>query len=185
MMRLMERDPGSGDRDAKINLIWGRAMISLRSKLVLAILLVLPLCAAASWAQKQMGTEADKAAIKKSVAAWSGAWNRHDALATAMRYEADGDFSSMTAVDSHGRKELEEHYKTIFSGFLKNAQRKDTVRSIRFLTPDIASVDVDFEVTGALAPDGSVAPVRKGLLTLILTKRDGDWPITIYHEQSW
>jgi len=37
--------------------------------------------------------DADSAAIKQSVAAFSDAWNRHDSHAVAMRYVEDGDFS--------------------------------------------------------------------------------------------
>ena len=63
-----------------------------------------------------------------------------------LRYEEDGDFSSVNGEPSHGRKELEQHYQTIFSTFLKNAHTTDTVRSIRFLAPDLASVDIDWLV---------------------------------------
>jgi uncharacterized protein (TIGR02246 family) len=157
-------------------------MFSTRTKSVLAIFLLFSFAAASSWAQKQPNRDQDSAAIKQSVAAWEDAWNRHDAHATAMRYVEDGDFSSLTAVDSHGWKELEEHYAAIFTTFLKDAQRKDTVRSIRFLTPEIASVDIDWQMTGAKTRDGQDLPVRKGLLTWIVTKHDGQWLITIYHE---
>jgi len=77
---------------------------------------------------------------------------------------------------------LEDHYTTIFSTFLKNAHTTDTVRSIRFLGPDVASVDIDWLVTDPAALGGVL---RKGLLTWIVTKRNGQWMITIYHEQSF
>jgi len=128
-------------------------------------------------------TDADSAAIKQCVAAWEDAWNRHDAHATAMAYVEDGEFSSTTGVPSHGWKELEAHYNEIFTTFLKDAHRTDTVRSIRFLTPDIASVDIDWQMTGARTRDGKDAPNRKGLLTWVVTKQhNGQWMITIYHE---
>jgi len=156
-----------------------------RAKLVLAVFLFISFTAGISWAQKQPDQGQDSAAIKQSVAAWEDAWNRHDAHATALRYVEDGDFSSTTAVDSHGWKELEEHYNSIFTTFLKNAQRKDTVRTIRFLTPDIASVDIDWQMTGAKTRDGQDVPVRKGLLTWIVTRHGSDWLITIYHESAF
>jgi uncharacterized protein (TIGR02246 family) len=120
------------------------------------------------------------------VAAWEDAWNRHDAHATAAAYVEDGDFSSTTGIPSHGWKELEAHYNDIFTTFLKDAHRTDTVRSIRFLTPEIASVDIDWEMTGAKTRDGKDIPVRKGLLTWVVTKqRGGKWMITIYHESAF
>ncbi len=116
------------------------------------------------------------------VASFADAWNTHDAHAVAMRYVEDGDFSSVKGEPSHGRKELEDHYTTIFSTFLKNAHTTDTVRSIRFLGPDIASVDIDWLVTDPSAPGGVL---RKGLLTWVVAKHSGQWMIVIYHEQAF
>jgi uncharacterized protein (TIGR02246 family) len=158
-------------------------MISARLKITLAVLMFFSVSAALSWAQMASSNmDADSAAIKQCVAAWEDAWNRHDAHATATAYVEDGDFSSTTGVPSHGWKELEAHYNEIFTTFLKDAHRTDTVRSIRFLGPGIASVDIDWQMTGARTRDGKDAPNRKGLLTWIVTKNNGQWRITIYHE---
>jgi uncharacterized protein (TIGR02246 family) len=161
-------------------------MISVRVKTALAVILFISFSAAASWAQMPSKMDGDSAAIKQCVAAWEDAWNRHDAHATATRYVEDGDFSSTTGIPSHGWKALEDHYNEIFTTFLKDAHRTDTVKSIRFLTPDIASVDIDWQMTGAKTRDGQDAPNRKGLLTWIVTKQhNGQWMITIYHESAF
>jgi len=157
-------------------------MISVPSKAALAVLLFLTFSAAGSGAQMASNRDADTAAIKQCVAAFADTWNSHDAHGVAMHYVEDGDFSSIKGEASHGRKELEDHYTTIFSTFLKNAHTTDTVRSIRFLAPDLASVDIDWLVTEPNAPGGVL---RKGLLTWIVTKRNGQWMIAIYHEQSF
>jgi uncharacterized protein (TIGR02246 family) len=162
------------------------AMISSRLKMALAVALFLALSSALSWAQMPSKMDADSAAIKQCVAAWEDAWNRHDAHATAAAYVEDGEFSSTTGIPSHGSKELEAHYNEIFTTFLKDAHRTDTVRSIRFLTTEIASVDIDWQMTGAKTRDGKDAPNRKGLLTWVVTKqRSGQWMITIYHESAF
>ncbi len=160
-------------------------MISVQSKATLTALLLLTFSAASSRAQMPSKMDADSAAIKQCVAAWEDAWNKHDAHATAMRYVEDGDFSSTTGIPSHGWKDLESHYNEIFTTFLKDAQRTDNVKSIRFLTPEIASVDIDWQMTGARTRDGKDAPNRKGLLTWIVTKHNGEWMITIYHESAF
>ena len=144
-------------------------MSSIRVKTALTVILFVSISASMSWAQMPTKMDADSAAIRQCVAAWEDAWNRHDAHATAMQYVEDGDFSSTTGVPSHGWKELEDHYNSIFTTFLKDAHRTDTVKSIRFLTPDIASVDIDWQMTGARTRDGQDAPNRKGLLTWIVT----------------
>jgi uncharacterized protein (TIGR02246 family) len=162
------------------------AMISSRLKVTLAVALFLVFSSGFAWAQMASKTDADSAAIKQCVAAWEDAWNRHDAHATAAAYVEDGEFSSTTGVPSHGSKELEAHYNEIFTTFLKDAHRTDTVRSIRFLTPEIASVDIDWQMTGARTRDGKDAPNRKGLLTWVVTKQhNGQWMITIYHESAF
>ena len=154
-------------------------------KVGLAISLCLVFSSALMWAQMAANSDADSAAIKQCVAAWEDAWNRHDAHATATAYVEDGEFSSTTGVPSHGWKELEAHYNEIFTTFLKDAHRTDTVRSIRFLTPEIATVDIDWQMTGAKTRDGKDAPNRKGLLTWVVTKHNGQWMITIYHESAF
>jgi uncharacterized protein (TIGR02246 family) len=160
-------------------------MIPIRLRTLLVVLLFLSFSAASSWAQMPSNMDTDSAAIKQCVAAWEDAWNRHDAHATATAYVEDGDFSSTTGAPSHGWKELEAHYNEIFTTFLKDARRTDTVRSIRFLGPGIASVDIDWQMTGAKTRDGKDAPNRKGLLTWIVTKHNGQWMITIYHESAF
>jgi uncharacterized protein (TIGR02246 family) len=157
-------------------------MHSIPSKAARAVLLLLTFSAAGSRAQTASNHDADTAAIKQFVANFADTWNSHDAHGVAMHYVEDGDFSSIKAEPSHGRKELEDHYNTIFTTFLKNAHTTDTVRSIRFLAPDLASVDIDWLVTEPSAPGGVL---RKGLLTWILSKRNGQWMIVIYHEQSF
>jgi uncharacterized protein (TIGR02246 family) len=157
-------------------------MNSIPSKAALAVLLFLSLFAASSRAQMASNHDADTAAIKQFVANFADTWNSHDAHGVAMHYVEDGDFSSIKGEASHGRKELEDHYSTIFTTFLKNAHTTDTVRSIRFLAPDLASVDIDWLVSEPSAPGGVL---RKGLLTWMLSKRNGQWMIVIYHEQSF
>jgi uncharacterized protein (TIGR02246 family) len=157
-------------------------MISFSSRAALAVLLFLTFSAASSRAQMASDRGEDTAGIKQCVAAFADTWNSHDAHGVAMRYVEDGDFSSVKGEPSHGRKELEEHYATIFSTFLKNAHTTDTVRSIRYLAPNLASVDIDWLVTDPAAPGGVL---RKGLLTWVVSKRNGQWMIVVYHEQSF
>jgi len=173
------RRPMSPDLDLHVQ---GCDMMRVPSKAVLSVLLFLSFSAANSRAQMPSNRDADTAAIKQCVAAFADTWNSHDAHGVAMKYVEDGDFSSVKGEPSHGRKELEDHYTTIFTTFLKNAHTTDTVRSIRFLGPETASVDIDWLVTDPNAPGGVL---RKGLLNWIVTKRNGQWMIMIYHESAF
>jgi uncharacterized protein (TIGR02246 family) len=160
----------------------GCAMRLIPSKAILALSLFLVFSVAASRAQNSSNRDADSAAIKQFVAHFADTWNSHDARGVAMQYVEDGDFSSVRGEPSHGRKELEDHYNMIFTTFLKNAHTTDTVRSIRFLGPDLANVDIDWLVNEPSAPGGVL---RKGLLTWVMARRNGEWKIVVYHEQSW
>lgn len=154
-------------------------MKSILVKAALAVVAVLLCPNFSAWAQSASNHDADSTAINQFVADFANTWNNHDARGVAAHYVEDGEFTSVKGDVSHGRKELEEHYTTIFSTFLKNAGTTDTVRSIRFLGPDLASVDLEWLVSEPSAPNGVL---RKGLLTWVLTKRNGQWLVLVYHE---
>jgi uncharacterized protein (TIGR02246 family) len=161
-------------------------MVRTHLKAVLAVFVLVAMAVSVSWA-KTGSRAADEAAIKKLVASYNQGWNNKDAHACAMLYTEDGDFTSVRGDSDHGRPALEKHYQVVFSTFLKNAHRTDTVRSVRFLSRTLASVDTDFELTGATAPNATEAakPVRKGLLTWIVKKLDGQWYIIVFHELDY
>ncbi len=159
-------------------------MLPTRVKTVPAMLLLLSLVTTVPLARSQSGSDADSAAIKKAVAAFSDAFNHHDPHAVVMRYVEDGDFSGLSGTVSHGSKELQEHYTSVFTGALRNVHSTFAVTRIRFITPDIAGVDLTWSAAGAFAADGSVSPVRNGLINLVMTKHNGQWLITLYHESE-
>jgi uncharacterized protein (TIGR02246 family) len=152
-------------------------------KAILAVLVLVSVTAAVSWA-KEDSKAADETAIKKLVANFSDCFNRKDAHGCTMLYAEDGEFTSSRGdMFTQGHPELEKHYQHVLSTFLKNAHRTGTVRRIRFLSPTMASVDTDWELVGAASPTGGEAPpVRRGLLTWIVTKQNGQWYITVFHE---
>jgi uncharacterized protein (TIGR02246 family) len=127
-------------------------------------------------------TEADSRAIKQVFAEWYEAFTRHDAHAAAMTFAEDADFTNMGGVHDHGRKEIEAHLTRIFAGNLKDARRTDMVRSIRYINPKIAEVDADTIITGTLRADGSQGAPRTGLMVTTMTKQNGRWFISIFHE---
>lgn len=132
-----------------------------------------------------MGSDADSAAIKQVFTDFYEKFTRHDAHGTTMTFAADGDFTNMRGVHRRGRKEIEAWFASLFAGNLKDAHRTDIVRSIRFFAPDVATVDADTTITGTKAADGSEVPARKGLMIATLTKQDGRWLISTFHEAEF
>lgn len=140
----------------------------------------------AALAQSQPANpDGDSAAIKKVCGDFSESFTRHDAHAVAMTFAEEADFTNMTGRHSHGRQDIENWFAGLFRGNLKDSQRTDTVRSIRFFTPELAEVDADTVITGTHAPDGSEIPPRKGLMIVMMTKENGRWFIGTFHEAEY
>jgi uncharacterized protein (TIGR02246 family) len=130
-------------------------------------------------------SDAESAAIRQVVDKFVDAFNAHDAHAWAMPFAEDGDFTNVTGLTLHGRKVVEERFKGLFSGSLKDAHRTATVRHIRLVKPDVAAVDAEWELVGSKAADGAENPVRKGIFTWVMVKRDGSWVFADFHESEF
>jgi uncharacterized protein (TIGR02246 family) len=151
---------------------------------VISLVLVALPCAASAQSQPN-AAEADSAAITKVCADFSENFSRHDAHGVAMTFAEDADFTNMRGNHSHGRKDIENWFASLFRGNLKDSLRTDTVKSIRFFTPELAAVDADTVITGTKAADGSDIPPRKGLMIVTMTKQNGRWFIGTFHEAEY
>jgi uncharacterized protein (TIGR02246 family) len=129
--------------------------------------------------------DSDSAAIRQIIDDFVAAFNRHDATEWAMPFAEDGDFTNVSGLTKHGRKEVEERFKVLFAGPLKNAHRTVTVRHLRFAKPDVAFADAEWALEGSFAADGSVNPVRKGIFTWVMVKQDGRWRFADFHESEF
>jgi len=136
--------------------------------------------------QKEMkGSEADIASIKQVFADFYGSFSRQDAHATAMTFADDGDFTNMFGFHVHGREAIEQRFAALFKGNLRGSNRTDTVRTIHFYAPGVAFVDADTVITGTKQADGSIGPVRKGLMIVVMSKEKGQWYISNFHEAEY
>ena len=131
------------------------------------------------------GSEADRAAIKQTFADFYTSFSRQDPHGTAMTFAENGDFTNMFGIQVHGRDAIEKRFAALYKGNLRAAKRTDTPRNIYFYAPDVAFVDADTVITGTLRADGSVGPVRKGLMICIMTKQKGRWYISNFHEAEY
>jgi len=126
--------------------------------------------------------EKDRAAIAQTVADFVSAWNTHDAHAFAATFTEDADFTNVAGTHAQGRASVEAFHAPLFATIFKDTHQTSTVRSIRFLRSDLASVDADWQMTGAKTPDGLARPPRKGLLDFVMARQgDGSWLIEVMH----
>lgn len=150
-----------------------------------AILLALAVfCAGSVAAAPQQ--DADRAAITKTVQNYMDSWNTHDIRAVVMIYAPDCDFVNNFGDVTHGRDGMEKVFGPFMTGVYSETHQSGEVKSIRFVKPDVAAVDVTWEMTGAKNPDGTPRPTRKGLHSLVMTKQtDGSWQISVMHVHEY
>ena len=128
--------------------------------------------------------QAGESGVKQALADYIDGFNHHDAAAVGAEFADDADRTTVRGDVSHGRSAIEKSYAGLFGGMLKNAHRTATVKSVRFLTPEIALVDADYELTGRTTNSGAEQAPAKGLLSLVMTKHGDKWLITDFHEQE-
>ena len=85
----------------------------------------------------------------------------------------------------YGGPAFEARHADILATFYKGTTKHHTVRRVRFVTADVAIVDIDNEVRGVTAmPAGIVVPadgVVRTQLMEVFVRRDGRWWVDAYH----
>ncbi len=128
----------------------------------------------------------DEEEIKRVVAQFEEFWNRHEFSRTAELHTEDSvDVNVVGQRSTHtDMANLPPWFQKAFGGSTLHS----TVIWIKFLTPDMAAVDVDWDMTGARCPDGSdkakSQTYRKGLMSLIMMKQGGRWLIAVFHNMD-
>lgn len=126
----------------------------------------------------------DEEEIRKVLADFVEAWNKHDAKAFSMVFAEDADFTNVRGTSASGRAEIEKFHASLFATRFKDTNQKMTKTKIRFIRPDVAAVDAWWEMTGAKGPEGQDVPLRKGLLNFVMTKAGDKWRITVMHNMD-
>lgn len=150
---------------------------------VLALLCAAPLAvslARAAAADDSVNPSED-AAIKEVVAGFSNGWNTHDAHAMCVSLAENVEWVNWRGEALGTRQDVEEEHAKLFADLYKKTQRTDTVKSIHYVSPELAVVDDYWTMTGARRRDGSDWPYRAGLYTFLMAKRSGRWMVIVSH----
>jgi uncharacterized protein (TIGR02246 family) len=136
--------------------------------------------------QNSSFSNADSLAVRKSAHSFEVAFNSHDAKALASLFLPDGEFTNVVGAYVKGRKAIEAFHAPMFEGkpgyfSFKNSTLKNGNTKISVIRPDIASVDVLWSMDKCNLPDGSETTNRRGLVTLLMVKQNGEWGIAIMH----
>jgi uncharacterized protein (TIGR02246 family) len=161
---------------------WNGGNSLVRASLALALFFVHSPAALAQQNSSEANTttksdDAAEAAIKRVLDTYTEAWNRYDSHALATLFTEDCDYVIVSGGNTHGREALETTFARNFNSNLKNSTRTDSIRRLRFLTQDIASLD-DYWV---LNVPGTDQPRREGYYTWILVRQSGRWLVALHH----
>jgi uncharacterized protein (TIGR02246 family) len=127
----------------------------------------------------------DDAALRAIVAAQAAAWNAGDGNAYAKDVAPDVSFTNLFGMVMYGAEAFAERHRQILATFYKGTTKHHTIRRIRFVTRDVAIVDIDNELRGIKStPAGIVVPpdgVLKTQLMEVFVRRGDRWWVEAYH----
>jgi uncharacterized protein (TIGR02246 family) len=132
-------------------------------------------------AQDQQAEDAIRAAVSAQVVAWDAG----DGDAYAKDLAAEASFTNLFGMVMYGAPAFAARHRQILSTFYKGTTKHHAIRRIRFITPDVAIVDIDNEVRGVKAMPPGIAVPSDGIIRTQLMEvfvRHGErWWIEAYH----
>jgi uncharacterized protein (TIGR02246 family) len=120
----------------------------------------------------------DKAAIRSLYQQLMDGWNAASGYAFAAPFEEDGDLVGFDGTHIKGRQEIASFHQHLFDMFLKGSRLIGKVRSMRFLTSNVAVMQA---VGGTvMAEQSDLEPERNSVQTLVAVKRNGKWSLAAF-----
>jgi uncharacterized protein (TIGR02246 family) len=126
-------------------------------------------------AQGQNEHAADDSAIRANVQQMEDGWNTKSGALFAKPFAEDADYVVINGQYLKGRAILDTAHQQIFDTVYKDTTIKLTIKSIRYLRPDVAVVHVDGLRNG---PKPELK--TQVLVTLVMTRYTGGWSIASF-----
>jgi len=127
---------------------------------------------------------ADKA-IRQIVAEQADAWNAGDGAKFSRHISPEVSFTNLFGIVMYGGEAFATRQIEILSTFFRGTTKRHTVRRVRFVTPDVAIVDIDNEVHGVKAlPPGVPVPsdgILRSQLMQVFVRRGEAWLVEAFH----
>jgi uncharacterized protein (TIGR02246 family) len=105
-------------------------------------------------------------------------WNEADGSGFGQPFAADCDFVDIRGGHHRGRAAVGAGHQALFDSIYRGSTVRYRLDSVRELVPGclvaIASATLD-------APTGPAQGVGHSRITLVLTERDGVWPVAAFH----
>jgi uncharacterized protein (TIGR02246 family) len=134
-----------------------------------------------SQTQGAIVTEQDreKTAVIAVVQHFVDAWNLHDMGAFASIFSEDADFVNVIGQRWIGREAIKKAHAANHATLFKLSHLSIQDISVRFLKPDIAVLRCIPKLSGQLDHAGRILPPRYTILTFIMMKAGGEWPVVV------
>jgi uncharacterized protein (TIGR02246 family) len=126
----------------------------------------------------------DDAAIRAVCQRYEDAWNAHDPRAFSQIFTPDAEFTNVRGIASSGPSGIAKAHTPLFAGMFRRSHQHTTAIRIRYLSRDIASVEVRWHMTGALDYLGAPRPPADGIRDIVMIRRHGIWRIIIFHNME-
>lgn len=120
----------------------------------------------------------DEAAIRALYQQMIDGWNAGNGDDFAAPYSDDSDFIGFDGTYMKGRQEIASFHLMLFDRFLRGSRLIGKIRSMRFVTMDIA---IMIAVGGTvMAGQSDVEPERNSIHTIVAVKYDNHWCFTAF-----
>ena len=120
----------------------------------------------------------DHAAIRNLYEQMITGWNDGSGETLAAPYTEDSDYIGFDGTHLKGRQEIASFHQMLFNRFIKGSRLVGKIRSIRFVTDDVA---VMVAVGGTvMAGQSDIEPDRNSIHTLVAVKDGNKWRFTAF-----
>ena len=123
-------------------------------------------------------------AVQGIADAMRAAWNSRDARAFAACFSEDAEFTNVFGMYARGRPEIERTHALIFNSVMKDSEWTKSQLRIRPIRPDVAAVDIIWEMLGCRDAKGNPWSPRQGIINFIAAENNGAWSIQVFHNMD-
>jgi uncharacterized protein (TIGR02246 family) len=119
----------------------------------------------------------DEQAIQDILKQFETAWNRYDSASIAALFSEDATFIHIFGGQLDGRAAIEASHRVIFETIYKGSNANFTLRSVRFVRPDVA---VAFGCAHVKFKEGENAREIETRPTFVAVKDQAKWQVVAF-----
>ena len=128
-------------------------------------------------AQQLQKMSRDETAVRQIVQQLQDGWNTHNSKAFAAPFAEDADYVIVNGMQAKGREAIEKGHTDLFTTIYKDSRNNATVKSVRFLRPDVALVHVQWVLEFQA---GGETRKASATCTMVMTNDKGKWSIAAF-----